>query len=68
MKMAIFWVVAPYSPVEIARRFRGAYCFHHETIIPEDGHLNTCCRENRISHSITQLVKKLPAFREPEGS
>jgi hypothetical protein len=28
MKMAIFWVVAPLSLVEIYRRFRGACCLH----------------------------------------
>jgi hypothetical protein len=26
MKMAVFWVVAPCSLVEVYRRFRGAYC------------------------------------------
>jgi hypothetical protein len=28
--MAVFWDVAPYSPVEDDRRFRGAYCLHHQ--------------------------------------
>jgi hypothetical protein len=26
MKMAVFWVVVPYSLVEVYRRFRGTYC------------------------------------------
>jgi hypothetical protein len=26
IKMAVFWDFAPYSHVEIDRRFRGAYC------------------------------------------
>jgi hypothetical protein len=26
MKMAVFWVVAPYSLVEVYRRFRGTCC------------------------------------------
>jgi hypothetical protein len=26
MKMAVFWVVVPYSPAEVCRRFRGACC------------------------------------------
>jgi hypothetical protein len=30
MKMAVFWVVAPYSLVEVYRRFRGACCLHHQ--------------------------------------
>jgi hypothetical protein len=28
--MAVFWVVAPCSLVEIYRRFTGAYCLHHQ--------------------------------------
>jgi hypothetical protein len=28
--MAVFWVVAPCSPVEVYRRFRGPCCFHHQ--------------------------------------
>jgi hypothetical protein len=30
MKMAVFWVVAPCSLVEVYRRFKGACCLHHE--------------------------------------
>jgi hypothetical protein len=30
LKMTIFWVVAPYSLVEVYRRFRGACCLHHQ--------------------------------------
>jgi hypothetical protein len=30
MKMTVFWDVAPCSLVEIYRRFRGAYCLHHQ--------------------------------------
>jgi hypothetical protein len=30
MKMAVFWVVAPCSLVEIYRRFRSACCLHHQ--------------------------------------
>jgi hypothetical protein len=28
--MAVFWVIAPYSLVEVYRRFRGACCLHHQ--------------------------------------
>jgi hypothetical protein len=28
--MTVFWDVAPYSLVEINRRFRGAYCLYHQ--------------------------------------
>jgi hypothetical protein len=30
MKMAVFWGVSPRSLVEVYRRFRGAYCLHHQ--------------------------------------
>jgi hypothetical protein len=30
MKMAVLWVVAPCSLVEVYRRFRGVYCLHHQ--------------------------------------
>jgi hypothetical protein len=29
-KMAIFWIVAPCSLVEVYRRFRGACCLHYQ--------------------------------------
>jgi hypothetical protein len=29
MKFRVFWDVVPCSHVEVDRRFRGAYCFHH---------------------------------------
>jgi hypothetical protein len=29
-KMAVFWVVAPCSLVEVYRRFGGTYCLHHQ--------------------------------------
>jgi hypothetical protein len=29
-KMAVFWVAAPCSLVEIYQRFRGPCCFHHQ--------------------------------------
>jgi hypothetical protein len=30
LKVIVFWDVALCSPVETDRRFRGAYCFHHQ--------------------------------------
>jgi hypothetical protein len=30
VKISIFWDVAPCSIVEVDRRFRGAYCLHHQ--------------------------------------
>jgi hypothetical protein len=38
VKMAIFWVVAPCSVIEVYRRFRGACCLHHQgNHCPDDG-------------------------------
>jgi hypothetical protein len=31
MKMAAFWVVAPFILVQVYRRFRGACCLHHQS-------------------------------------
>jgi hypothetical protein len=30
LKMAVFWVVAPGSLVEVYRHFRGTCCLHHQ--------------------------------------
>jgi hypothetical protein len=30
MQMAVFWVVAPCSLVQVYRRFRDACCLHHQ--------------------------------------
>jgi hypothetical protein len=35
MKMAVFWDVAPCSLVDIDRRFRCAYCLHHQALMTE---------------------------------
>jgi hypothetical protein len=32
MKMAVFWVVAPCSLVEVYQHFRGTCCLHHQGI------------------------------------
>jgi hypothetical protein len=38
MKIRVLWDVAPYSYVEVDRRFIGAYCLHHQgENLPEDG-------------------------------
>jgi hypothetical protein len=49
MKMAVFWVVAHYSLVEVYQRFRGPCCLHHQgdnRYKPEDSQLRTHRREN----------------------
>jgi hypothetical protein len=63
MKIAVFWVVAPCSLVEVYQRFRGPCCLHHqgdESLVnfyqttrcynPEDGNLYTHRRENLKSY------------------
>jgi hypothetical protein len=42
--MMVVWVIAPYSLVEVDRRFRGAYCLHHH---PDDG-IRTDLRETGL--------------------
>jgi hypothetical protein len=51
-KMAVFWVVAPCSLVEVYQRFRGPCCLHHQgdRYNPEDSHLRTHRRENLKSY------------------
>jgi hypothetical protein len=57
--MAVFWVVAPCSLVEVYQRFGGPCCFHHQgdettgRYNPEDSHLRTHHRENLNSYIIT---------------
>jgi hypothetical protein len=61
--MAVFWVVAPCSLVEVYQRFRGPCCLHHqgESLLnyyqttrcynPEYSNLHTHRRENLKSYS-----------------
>jgi hypothetical protein len=58
--MAVFWDVVPCSMVEIGRRFRGAYCFHHQSNIPEDSStfLFVAVRIS-ILYLLTQCIKQL---------
>jgi hypothetical protein len=36
-KMAVFWVVAPCSLVEVYQRFRGPFCLQHQGDRPDEG-------------------------------
>jgi hypothetical protein len=55
LEMAVFWVVAPCSLVEIYQRFRGPCCLHHQGGRPEDSHLRTNRRENLKSYKALLL-------------
>jgi hypothetical protein len=56
--MAVFWVVAPCSLVEVYQRFRGPSCLHHQgdettrRYNPEDSNLRTHRRENLKSYFV----------------
>jgi hypothetical protein len=51
MKMAVFWDVAPCSLIDIDRRFRGAYCHHHQGLI-----LHGATSQKTVIF-ITQMIK-----------
>jgi hypothetical protein len=48
MKIAVFWVVAPCSLVEVYQRFRGTCCLHHQGDRPHR-------RENLKSYKIENV-------------
>jgi hypothetical protein len=54
--MAVFWVVAPCSLVEVYQHFRGPCCLHHQgeqttrRYDPEDSHFRTHRREDPKSN------------------
>jgi hypothetical protein len=60
--MTVFLIVAPCSLAETNRRFRDAYCLHHQGIVtagqstPENIHLHT--RQRKKSNRTTNLIKK----------
>jgi hypothetical protein len=49
MKMAVFWVVAPFSLVQVYRRFRGACCLHYQ-------------EEDRGSEHLRNVSRLLPEY------
>jgi hypothetical protein len=49
MKMAVFWDVKPYSPIDIDRRFGGTYCLHHQG----DEYIDSKLLKNASLHGVT---------------
>jgi hypothetical protein len=50
--MAVFWVVAPCSLVEVYRHFRGACCLHHQgDDRPDDGGIALIIETARTSET-----------------
>jgi hypothetical protein len=50
MKMSAFWNIAPYSLVDVDRRFRGAYSLHNEG--------DECCHLHCIVLQVVSNVSK----------
>jgi hypothetical protein len=62
-KMAVFWVVAPCSLVEVYQRFRCPCCLHHQG---DDDHHQTTRRYNpEGSHLRTHRREKLKSYLIP---
>jgi hypothetical protein len=65
MKIAVFWVVAPCSLVEVYQRFRGPCCLHHPGDRPDDGGSKTTRRYNpEDSHLRTHRRENLKSYFE----
>jgi hypothetical protein len=62
-KMAVFWVVAPCSLVEVYQRFRGPCCLHHQGDEYSDSHLRTHRRENLKSCLLFPLRTEANSLR-----
>jgi hypothetical protein len=65
MKMAVFWVVAPCSLVEVYQRFRGTYCLHH--LGDDDGNVGklpdyTALQPRRQPSSVCNTFYKLRRY------
>jgi hypothetical protein len=72
--MAVFWVVAPCSLVEIYQRFRGPSCLHHQGDLRTNRRenlksylLNSCATENPLSSIFLLLVASLFGCVEDSG-
>jgi hypothetical protein len=57
--MAVFWVVAPCSLVEVYRRFRGTCCLHHHR--PDDGSSKYLWNVGKLLPGYTTLQPKRQA-------
>jgi hypothetical protein len=64
--VAVFWVVALCSLVEVHRRFRGACCLHHQgnrPEEPEDNRLHTLLLENLKTRLLVPVLVMTVAFK-----
>jgi hypothetical protein len=51
MKMAVFWFLAPYSQVEVYRRFKGACCHHQGAALMMEASKNS---ETSVNYQTTR--------------
>jgi hypothetical protein len=79
MKVAVFWVVAPCSLLEVYRRFRSACCLHYiatmmEAASTSETSVNFCQNTRRNNPEDTHLLllkyfqRYLPNFKEKSAS
>jgi hypothetical protein len=77
LKVTVFWDVAPYSLVLVYRRFRGAYCLHHQwsPMVPiRPAKILACPNGSRISNqflapgSLIALIMKAVSTSETSGT
>jgi hypothetical protein len=62
MKIAVFWVVAPCSLVEVYQRFRGPCCLHHQG---DDGRLHGATTQKTAIFILTAVRTSNPT--DPYG-
>jgi hypothetical protein len=64
IKMAVFWVAAPCSLVEVYQRFKGACCLHHHR--PDDGGSKDLWNVSKLLPDYTALQpKRQPSSYSP---
>jgi hypothetical protein len=62
MNMAVFWVVAPCSLVDVYRRFRGASCLHHQG---DDGSSKYLWNVGKLLSDYTALQPRIQSSSYP---
>jgi hypothetical protein len=60
-KIVAFWDIAPWSLVEIDRRFRGEYCLHHRGDRPDDGGSTHLWNVGLLQRDYTALCPRRPS-------
>jgi hypothetical protein len=66
MEMTVLWDVAPCSLVEICRRFKSAYCLHHQDTSKMSVDIYETTRRNITEDSHLQTSNKWKIFGAKE--